>query len=63
VFEDPRGLTLDDPHPDEQRFVTIGTDLVGRILVVCWTARGNDIRIISARRATRRERRQHDGQE
>jgi hypothetical protein len=56
VFDDPQSLTLDDPHPKEERYVTIGLDLLGRVVVVCWTPRGNEIRLISARPATRRER-------
>lgn len=61
VFEDPRGLSRDDPHPSEERFVTLGLDALGRLLVVCWTPRGkSDIRIISARRATRSESRQYE---
>jgi hypothetical protein len=61
VFEDPQGLTRDDPHPREDRFVTLGLDALGRLLVVCWTPRGrDDIRIISARRATRSESRQYE---
>jgi uncharacterized DUF497 family protein len=61
VLEDPSGLTRDDPHPREDRFVTLGLDALGRLLVVCWTSRGeDDIRIISARRATRSESRQYE---
>ena len=56
VFEDPRAVTIDDPHPDEERFATLGLDLLGRVLVVCWTPRGDDLRIFSARRATPSER-------
>lgn len=63
VFEDPRALTQDDMHPDEDRFVTVGLDLLLRVLVVSWTERGEDIRIISARVATRSERRQYEGGE
>ncbi len=60
VFEDPRALTRDDPHPREDRFVTLGLDALGRLLVVCWIPRGkDDIRIISARRATRSESSQY----
>ena len=40
----------------EQRFVSIGTDFLGRIVVVVYTHRGDDIRVISARDATRSER-------
>jgi len=57
VFEDPRAQTQDDPHPHERRFVTMGLDVLGRVLVVSWTSRGTQIRIISARKANGRERR------
>lgn len=60
VFEDPRAVTLDDPHPDEERYVTIGLDFLGRVLVVCWTWRDGGVRLISARRATRREVRAYE---
>jgi len=43
-------------HKNEQRFATVGTDFVGRIVVVVYTYRGNDIRLISARPATKSER-------
>jgi uncharacterized protein len=56
VFEDPGATTIDDPHPKEERYVTIGLDLLGRVLVVCWTPRGSQIRLISARQAARSER-------
>lgn len=48
VFEDPNAVTLDDPATDEQRYVTIGMDGFGRILVVVYTRRGDNTRIISA---------------
>ena len=58
VFEDPLSTTFpDDAHSDHgMRFLTIGTSRPGRILVVAHTERNDTIRIISARRATRRER-------
>jgi len=56
VFEDPHAITIDDPYPDEQRFATMGLDFLGRVLIVCWTPRGDDIRLFSARRATPGER-------
>jgi len=59
VFEDAEALTALDPHGSEERFVTLGLDLLVRIVVVSWTWRGTDIRLISARRATPRERRQY----
>ncbi len=56
VLEDPL-TSPDDAHSeDEARFVTIGASHRGRILVVAHTERNDTIRIISARRATRRER-------
>jgi uncharacterized protein len=55
VFEDPRAITLDDPHPDEDRYVTMGLDFLGRVVVVCWTWREDEVRLISARNATRAE--------
>jgi len=60
VFEDPRAITLDDPHPNEQRLVTMGLDFLGRVLLVCWTPRGDDIRLVSARQATSGERANYD---
>jgi uncharacterized DUF497 family protein len=58
VLEDPLSTTYpDDAHSeDEARFVTIGASQRGRLLVVAHTERNDTIRIISARRATRRER-------
>ncbi len=62
VFEDPNALTRDDEEHGEERFVTMGMDCLGRILVVVYTWRSNDIRIISARKGTRSEVRQYEGQ-
>ena len=58
IFEDLNALTIDDPHPYEQRFITIGLDFLSRVLVVSYTWRNNSTRIISARKATKNERRQ-----
>jgi len=55
-----RSLTIPDDHPDENRCVTIGMDALARLLVVVWTYRGENIRIISARKATRFEQRQYN---
>ncbi len=60
VFEDDAMLTMPDDDPEEERFVAIGMGSLGRILIVVYTARGNRVRIISARKATRRERSQHE---
>lgn len=58
VLEDPPSTTYpDEGHSEEEaRFVTIGASRCGRVLVVAHTERNDAIRIISARRATRRER-------
>jgi uncharacterized protein len=61
VFADDFAITVMDEHPDEERFVTIGMDAMGRILVVVYTWRGDScIRLISARKAIRRERQQYE---
>jgi len=59
VFEDPYALSRPDPFPAEERVATLGRDLLGRLIVVVWTWRGEAIRLISARRATPRERRRY----
>jgi hypothetical protein len=62
VFEDPNAVTIEDLRSGEQRYVTIGMDAFGRILVVVYTWRGDSIRIISARRAVRFEVKQYEGE-
>jgi hypothetical protein len=62
VFEDSSALTLDQQVGGEARFVTIGMDGFGRLLVVAYTWRGENIRIISARKATRVEVRQYESE-
>ena len=59
VFFDPLSITFDDwEHSvSEQRWITVGASLLGTVLVIAHTDRGDRIRIISARKATRRERR------
>ena len=57
VFEDEWGLTLKrEVVEGEERFATVGTDFIGRIVVVIYAYRGDDVRLISARPATRVER-------
>ena len=65
VFGDPRSLTIPDPvHSKmEDRFVAIGASHRGKLLVVVHTERGDNIRIISARVASRRERRTYEERE
>lgn len=60
VFEDPRALTRDDPHPSEERFVTMGLDLLGRVIVVSWAMQAEHIRLISSRKASPSERRHYE---
>jgi len=60
VFSDDSAITLQDDSNGEERFVSVGLDAVGRVLVVAFSWRGERIRLISARRATRRERRQYE---
>ncbi len=62
VLQDPLGVTVEDPDAEgEQRFVSIGLGSAGELLVVVWTERDDECRVISARRATRKERRQYEG--
>ena len=58
VFGDPLSLTIPDPahSQNEDRFVILGTSHNGKSLVVVPTERGDSIRLISARRASRQER-------
>lgn len=60
VLEDEGALTIEDDDEEEFRFVTIGADATARVLVVVYTVRGASIRIISARKATARERKQYE---
>ena len=58
IFGDPLSLTIPDPEHSlsEERYITVGRAFSGKLLVVVHTERGDNIRIISARRASRRER-------
>jgi uncharacterized DUF497 family protein len=62
VFGDARSLTIPDPvHSEvEERFVTMGSSHRGKLVVVVHTERGDNIRIISARPANRRERKAYE---
>jgi uncharacterized DUF497 family protein len=61
VLYDPLALTREDEGTDgEARFVTIGLGGEGRLLAVVWTQREDHIRLISARLATRNERRTYE---
>lgn len=56
VFYDPLAITIEDDVEGETRFITYGVDMLGRVLAVAYTWRGDSIRIISARKATQREK-------
>ena len=62
VFYDPLAATFGDPDHsvEENRLITVGCSAQGRLRVVCATERRGAIRIISARRATPRERKRHE---
>ncbi len=59
IFEDDLALTTSDDTPNEERFVTLGVDALGRHLVVVYTWRDDQVRIISARKASKSERRRY----
>jgi len=65
AFGDPLGRTLEDhSHSDvEKRFVLIGESARRRLLVVMFTERGDAVRLVSARKATRGERRDYEESE
>ena len=57
-------VTIEDTRHGEQSFVTIGADLLGRVLVAVYAYSGEEeIRLISARRATPKERRIYEKKE
>jgi uncharacterized DUF497 family protein len=62
VFGDPLAITIADPlhSDDEDRFITIGSSRENRLLVVVFTDRSENTRLISARTATRHERKQYE---
>lgn len=62
VFGDPLAMTGYDPyHSDEEdRYITMGLSVTGRLIIVSHTDRGEKVRIISAREATRGERKDYE---
>jgi hypothetical protein len=61
VLYDPFAMTLEEQvREGEQRFVTVGTDAVGRIVVVVYSYRADTIRLISAKKATPSQRKQYE---
>ena len=58
VLSDPLAVTIEDESAlGEQRFVTLGANTFGSLMVVVWTPRGDEGRIISVRKPTPKERR------
>jgi hypothetical protein len=62
VFLDPMAMTYQDPAgpPEDRREITIGYTIKGNLVFVSHCERGTRIRIISARLATRAERKQYE---
>jgi len=62
VFGDPLAVTYLDPDHSisEQRFITIGMSTAGRVLSVAHSDRDDNMRIVSARKTTLRERKQYE---
>jgi uncharacterized DUF497 family protein len=62
VFADPLALHCPDPDAQrEERFIAIGLGSAGQILVAVYTGRGENLRLISVRRATKREVKDYEG--
>ena len=61
VLDDELAVTVRDESIGDDRYVTVGMDVLGRLLVVVYAWRGDWVRIISARRATPRERKSYEG--
>lgn len=63
VFLDPLAASIrDEAHstPEEERLILVGLSDTGRVILVSYTERGEAIRLISARRATKRERQAYE---
>jgi uncharacterized protein len=60
ALRDPVAFTIEDPDADgEPRFITLGMDALGRVLVIVHTLRGERTRLISARKASKGELEQY----
>ncbi|HMQ72030.1 MAG: BrnT family toxin [Rhodoferax sp.] len=60
ALRDPMAVTIEDPDAEgEPRFVTLGMDALGRVLVIVHTPRGSRTRLISARKASKGEMEQY----
>lgn len=64
VFDDPNKVTFSSPRGDEHRFLDLAmVEQAGRVLSLVYVRRGDDIRLISFRVASRRERRAYEQQQ
>ena len=62
VFYDPLAIHQEDlDSAEEERWIAVGMSSASQILVVSYTLRGDEIRLISARRATRHEVKDYEG--
>lgn len=61
ALSDDLALTIPDEHSGEERMVSLAMDALGRVLVVVYTWRDETVRLISARKASRAERKQYEG--
>jgi uncharacterized DUF497 family protein len=61
ALEDERALTEPDTSTSEERFKTLGMDFLGRVIIVVYTYRGENIRLITARKARPRQRAVYEG--
>ena len=60
ILEDDFALTMRDLSSEEERWITLGRNGLGRVIVVVYTWRKDNVRLISARPATAREKRQYE---
>ena len=61
AFYNEFALSMPDPFsPSEERFIVVGRDALSRVLTIAYTYRGEHIRVISARPATKAERRTYE---
>jgi uncharacterized protein len=62
VLADPLAVTIEDPDAQgERRYIAVGSGDLGQVLVVVYSMRADECRLISARRATRKERNAYEG--
>lgn len=64
ALADPRSVTIEDPDSAEEvRYVSVGMDPNGRLLVTVFTYRNHDVRVISSRKATKQECRRYEARQ